>query len=391
MLKALRLEQIMQSTANCFKNERIEDNYKDPSWEGALSTMIIVFALVAVFIFGFLVTIHEVGHFLAARLCGVRVNEFSVGMGPCLCHRETDETQYSIRLLPIGGFCALEGQDEDSGDRRSFTRQSFWKKFVILSAGSFMNLLAGMIIIAMLFAGASGFYVDQISGFSEDFPLEGESGLMVGDVFYKVDGWRTYLRGDAAMLLGFNDGQGVDIEVIRNGKKIVLEDLPLYRGTYDGQPGRFGLLIGEMQIPTSFLTKLRFIGYQTLDFIQQMWFSLVQLVRGTMGVKELSGPVGIVSIITEVGTASESAVSAARNIAYFAALIAINLAVMNMLPIPALDGGRIFFLLVDAVVLLLFKRKVPEKWQAAINAVCFMLLMGMMVLVTLHDVTKLII
>ena len=390
MLTVLRLEQIMQSTANCFKNERIEDNYKDPSWEGALSTMIIVFALVAVFIFGFLVAIHEVGHFLAARLCGVRVNEFSIGMGPCLWHRETDETQYSIRLLPIGGFCALEGQDEDSGDRRSFNRQSFWKKFVILSAGSFMNLLAGMIIIAMLFAGASGFYVDQISGCSEGFPLEGESGLMVGDVFYKVDGWRTYLRGDAAMLLSFNDGQGVDIEVIRNGKKIVLEDLPLYRGTYDGQSGRFGLLIGEMQIPTSFLTKLRFIGYQTLDFIQQMWFSLAQLVRGTMGVQELSGPVGIVSIITEVGTASESAVSAARNIAYFAALIAINLAVMNMLPIPALDGGRIFFLLVDAVVLLLFKRKVPEKWQAAINAVCFMLLMGMMVLVTLHDVTKLI-
>ena len=390
MLTALRLEQIMQSTANCFKNERIEDNYKDPSWEGALSTMIIVFALVAVFIFGFLVAIHEVGHFLAARLCGVRVNEFSIGMGPCLWHRETDETQYSIRLLPIGGFCALEGQDEDSGDRRSFTRQSFWKKFVILSAGSFMNLLAGMIIIAMLFAGASGFYVDQISGFSEDFPLEGESGLMVGDVFYKVDGWRTYLRGDAAMLLSFNDGQGVDIEVIRNGKKIVLEDLSLYRGTYDGQSGRFGLLIGEMQIPTSFLTKLRFIGYQTLDFIQQMWFSLVQLARGTMGVQELSGPVGIVSIITEVGTASESAASAARDIAYFAALIAINLAVMNMLPIPALDGGRIFFLLVDAAALLLFRRKVPEKWQAAVNAACFMLLMGMMVLVTLHDVTKLI-
>ena len=390
MLTALRLEQIMQSTANCFKNERIEDNYKDPSWEGALSTMIIVFALAAVFIFGFLVAIHEVGHFLAARLCGVRVNEFSIGMGPCLWHRETDETQYSIRLLPIGGFCALEGQDEDSGDRRSFTRQSFWKKFVILSAGSFMNLLAGMIIIAMLFAGASGFYVDQISGFSEDFPLEGESGLMVGDVFYKVDGWRTYLRGDAAMLLGFNDGQGVDIEVIRNGKKIVLEDLPLYRGTYDGQPGRFGLLIGEMQIPTSFLTKLRFIGYQTLDFIQQMWFSLVQLARGTMGVQELSGPVGIVSIITEVGTASESAASAARDIAYFAALIAINLAVMNMLPIPALDGGRIFFLLVDAAALLLFRRKVPEKWQAAVNAACFMLLMCMMALVTLHDVTKMI-
>lgn len=352
--------------------------------------MSIVFILAAIFIFGFLVTIHELGHFLAARLCGVRVTEFSIGMGPCLWHWETDETQYSIRLLPIGGFCALDGQGEDSGDKRSFTRQGFWKKFAILSAGSFMNFLAGVIIIAVIFAGASGFSVDQISGFSEGFPLEGENGLMVGDVFYKIDGWRTYLRGDAAMFLSFNDGQGVDIEVIRGGKKVVLENLPLYRGTYDGQPGRFGLLIGEMHTPASFLTNLRFIGYQTLDFIQQMWFSVSQIVRGTMGVKDLSGPVGIVSIITEVGTSSESAASAVQDIAYFAALIAINLAVMNMLPIPALDGGRIFFLLVDAAAFLLFKRKVPEKWQAAVNAVCFVLLMGMMALVTLQDVTKLI-
>ena len=324
--------------------------------------MSFVYVLAGIFIFGFLVAIHELGHFLAARLCGVRVNEFSIGMGPLLWHRETGETRYSLRLLPIGGFCALEGEDGDTGDERSFTRQGFWKKLVILAAGSFMNLLAGIAVIACIFATASGFYVDQVAGFSEGFPLEGEDGLMEGDIFYKIDGWRTYLRGDAAMLLGFNDGQ----------------------------PGRFGLLIGEMQIPTSFLTKLRFIGYQTLDFIQQMWFSLVQLARGTMGVQELSGPVGIVSIITEVGTASESAASAARDIAYFAALIAINLAVMNMLPIPALDGGRIFFLLVDAAALLLFRRKVPEKWQAAVNAACFMLLMGMMALVTLHDVTKLV-
>ena len=351
--------------------------------------MIIVFALVAVFIFGFLVTIHEVGHFLAARLCGVRVNEFSIGMGPCLWHRETDETQYSIRLLPIGGFCALEGQDEGSGDRRSFTCQSFWKKFVILSAGSFMNLLAGMIIIAMLFAGASGFYVDQISGFSEGFPLEGESGLMVGDVFYKVDGWRTYLRGDASLLLQFNDGKGVDMEVIRDGEKVVLKDLPLYRGTYDGQEGRFGLMVGAARVPATFFNTVKFIGYQTLDFVQQVWFSLIQLFRGSVGLSEVSGPVGIVSTMTEVGNASKTAMDAVENIAFFGALIAINLAVMNLLPIPALDGGRIFFLAVDALSLGLFKRKVPEKYQAAMNAACFILLMGVMLLVTLKDVGQL--
>ncbi len=125
-----------------------------------------------------------------------------------------------------------------------------------------MNLLTGIVIIAILFAGANSFYVDQMSGFSEGFPLEGENGLMVGDVFYRVDGWRTYIRGDAAMFLSFNDGQGIDIEVIRNGKLIVLEDLALYRRTYGERQNSFGLQVGAKQVPADFLTNLRFISYR---------------------------------------------------------------------------------------------------------------------------------
>ena len=351
--------------------------------------MSVVFVLAGIFIFGFLIAIHELGHFLAARLCGVRVNEFSIGMGPLLWHRETGETRYSLRLLPIGGFCALGEDEEDTGDERSFAHQGFWKKFVILAAGAFMNLLAGVAVIACIFAAASGFYVDQVSGFSEGFPLEGEEGLMRGAISKKIDGWRTYLRGDAALFLRFNDGQGMDLEVIRDGEKVVLKDFPLYRGTYDGQEGRFGLMVGAAQVPATFFTTVKFIGYQTLDFIQQVWFSLVQLVRGNVGFSEVSGPVGIVSTITEVGSASKNARSAVENIAFLGALIAINLAVMNLLPIPALDGGRIFFLAVDALSLLLFKRKVPEKYQAALNTACFVLLMGVMLLVTLKDVGQL--
>ena len=352
--------------------------------------MSFIYVLAAIFIFGFLVAVHELGHFLAARLCGVRVNEFSIGMGPLLWHKETEETRYSLRLLPIGGFCALGEDEEDTGDERSFVHQGFWKKFVILAAGSFMNLLTGVAVIACLYAGASGFYVDQVAGFSEGFPLEGEDGLMEGDIFYKIDGWRTYIRGDAALFLQFNDGRGIDIEVIRDGKKVVLEDLPLYRGTYDGQPGRFGLMVGAAVEPAGVLTTIRFIAYQTLDFIQQVWFSLVQLVRGAVGVKDISGPVGIVSTITEVGNASETAAAAVENIAFFAALIAVNLAVMNLLPVPALDGGRIFFLLADAASMLLFRRKIPERCQAAVNTACFMLLMGVMLLVTLKDIVTLV-
>ena len=118
--------------------------------------MTIVYILAAILIFGVLIAVHELGHFMAAKLCGVRVNEFSIGMGPLIWHKETEETQYSLRVLPIGGFCAMEGEDEDSSDERSLGRQGFWKKVVIFAAGSFMNFLAGFLIILALYSGAAG-------------------------------------------------------------------------------------------------------------------------------------------------------------------------------------------------------------------------------------------
>ena len=133
-----------------------------------------LYILAAVAIFGVLIAVHELGHFLAAKLCGVRVNEFSIGMGPLIWHRDGGETQYSLRLLPLGGFCAMEGEDEDTGDSRSFVRQGFWKKFVILAAGAFMNFAAGVVILLFLYAGASGFYVDKIAAV---FILQGYLGL----------------------------------------------------------------------------------------------------------------------------------------------------------------------------------------------------------------------
>ncbi len=351
--------------------------------------MKLIYILAAVFIFGMLIAVHELGHFVAAKLCGVRVNEFSLGMGPLLWKKEGKETDYSLRLLPIGGFCAMEGEDEDTGDQRSFMRQNFWKKFVILAAGAFMNFLTGFLIILILFSSSSAFFVDKISGFAEGFPLEGENGLMIGDIVYKVDGYRVYLRGDTALFLQYNDGKGVDLEVLRDGEKIILKDFPMYRDTYEGQPNRFGISIGAEQIPAVFFTKLQYSWYQAMDFVQLVWFSLVQLLTGNAGMNDLSGPVGIVSTITEVGEASATTLIAVKNIAYFASLIAVNLAVMNLLPVPALDGGRIFFLAVDTVCMTLFRRKVPEKYQAAVNMAGFALLMGFMLLVTVHDVFKL--
>ena len=349
--------------------------------------MKIVYILAAILIFGLLIAVHEFGHFITAKLCGVKVNEFSIGMGPLLLQKEKGETVYSLRLLPIGGYCAMEGEDEDTGDSRSFVRQPLWKKFVILVAGTVMNFLTGLIIVLVLFAGYNGFYVDQITDFAEGFHLEGENGLMVGDVVYKVDGYRSYLWGDTSMLLSYNDGQGIDLEVIRDGEHIVLEDFPMYRRDYDGSgQERFGISISPTVVPRSFGTWLQYSWYQALDYVQLVWFSLVQLVTGNVGIQEMGGPVMIMDTIAEVGAASETAALAIRNIAAIAALIAVNLAVMNLLPIPGLDGGRILFLAVDAVSLLLFKQKVPEKYQAAINMVGMVALLGFMLLITVKDV-----
>ena len=348
------------------------------------------FILAAILIFGVLIAVHELGHFVAAKLCGVKVNEFSIGMGPLVWQRKRGETLYSLRALPVGGYCAMEGEDEDTGDDRSFVRQGFWKKFIILAAGSFMNFLAGLVIILALFAGYQSFYVDQVVGLAPEFTQTGEDGLMAGDVFYKVDGYRTYLNGDAKLFLDYA-GDTADIEVVRDGRHIRLEDVPRQTctstdgTTYQG----FGLYVGTEQIPATLGAKLRFAWYQALDFVQLVWFSLAQLFSGNAGMQDLSGPVGIVSTITEVGAASKTTLIAVQNIAYFAALLAVNLSVMNLLPIPALDGGRIFFLAVDALSLALFKRKVPERYQAAVNTAGFVVLMGFMLVVTFHDVFKL--
>ena len=351
------------------------------------------FILAAILIFGVLIAVHELGHFVAAKLCGVKVNEFSIGMGPLLWHRKRGETEYSLRALPIGGFCAMEGEDEDTGDSRSFVRQGFWKKFIILAAGSLMNFVAGVVIILILYAGATGFYTDKLVGFAPEFALQGKDGLMEGDIFYKIDGYRTYLRGDASLFLSYHKGDTIDLEVIRDGEKVVLKDFPMARQTYsstDGTPYTgFGIYVGVELQEATLGAKLKYTWNTAMDFVQLVVFSLKQLFTGGASMEDLSGPVGIVTTITEVGSEAETTRDAWTQIFYFAALLAVNLSVMNMLPIPALDGGRIFFLAVDAVSLLIFKRKVPEKYQAAVNTAGFVVLMGFMLLVTFHDVFKL--
>ena len=354
--------------------------------------MTIVYILAAILIFGVLIAVHEFGHFAAAKLCGVRVNEFSIGMGPLIWHRDTGETQYSLRLLPIGGFCAMEGEDEASADERSLGRQGFFKKLVIFAAGSLMNFLAGFLIILAVYSGAAGFLIPAAAGAAPEFEARNGQTIQTGDIFYEINGERVYLYRDVSLLIGLHRGQPLDLVVLRDGEKVELNDIPW--GTYTGTEGEsyegYGFYIAGDQIEEgTLLTKLKVSWLNTIDFVRIVRLSLQMLVTGQAGMDDLSGPVGIVSTITQVGTASETVADAVENILYFGSMLAVNLAVMNMLPIPALDGGKIFFLVIDGIAAKVFRRKIPERYETAVNTAGFVVLMGFMLLVTFNDVFKL--
>ena len=349
-----------------------------------------MYILIAILMFGFLIFIHEFGHFLSAKLLGVQVNEFSVCMGPVLWQKQKGETTYSLRAIPIGGFCAMEGEDEESDNPRAFPQKSWWRRLIILAAGSFMNFLAGFLIIVLLYTGASAYSAPIITDFFDGCPLESSDGLQAGDELYKIDGRRVYLYSDVGMLLNRSKTGVYDLTVKRGGQLVELSDFEMKPQLYtvDGQQEyKYGLYFGT--VPGGFANCLKYSWYTAMDFARLVWMSLEDLVSGLVSVDDMSGPVGIVSTISEVGSQSETVRDGLENVAYLGAFIAINLAVMNLLPLPALDGGRIFLLLVGSLFTAVTKKKIPAKYEAFVHAAGMVLLLGFMAFVTFKDIWKL--
>lgn len=351
-----------------------------------------VYVLAAILIFGVLIALHELGHFMAAKACGVRVNEFSVGMGPAVFKKKKGETLYALRILPIGGYCAMEGEDEDSDDPAALNNQSFWRKLLIFAAGALMNFLTGLVIIFFLYVGAKGFLVADIVSLNPDFPQQGESGVMVGDRIYAINRERVYLQSDVNLILQalpLDENGTITMTLLRSGEKIK-RTLTLQEYTNEaGETYRaYGFSYGGLE-EANFGVRLKYTFLNAIDFVRTVRLSLQMLLTGQAGLGDMSGPVGIVSAISEVGSQSETTRDAVENIAYFAALIAVNLAVMNLLPLPALDGGRILFLLLNALAMLVFRRKIPSKYESYVHVAGLVLLLGLMAVITFQDVWKL--
>lgn len=351
-----------------------------------------IYVLAAILIFGVLIAVHELGHFMAAKACGVRVNEFAIGMGPAIFKKTKGETTYALRILPIGGFCAMEGEEEDSDDPRALNNQGFWQKLLIFAAGAAMNFVAGFLIILVLYSGAKAFYSPTINDFADGCPLQQEQGLQVGDRILSIDGEKIYAFSDVGFLLGQNRDGTFDLVVERDGQKVHLDDFPMEKREYTDQSGKtyngYGIFFGVEK--ATFFNRISYSWNNAIDFVRMVRLSLQMLVSGEAGIRDMSGPVGIVSTMTEMGQQSENFRAAMENIAYMGALIAVNLAVMNLLPIPALDGGKIFFLVINQLSMLLIHKQIPPKFENYIHAAGFILLMLLMAVIMFQDVWKII-
>ena len=347
-----------------------------------------LYIAVGILIFGLLIGVHELGHFAAAKACNVKVTEFSVGMGPALFKIRKGETLYALRCVPFGGFCAMEGEDGDSADPRAFSRQKVWKRLIILAAGSGMNFIMGLIIVLILFANAGAFRSPVIDSFMEGCPYESADGFQKGDRILRIDGKRVWLYYDVGDYLA-NGEETHDVVLRREGRRVTLEDYPLVPIEYEGVEGKmYGFYFGTE--PATIGRKLSYSWNTTMEFVHLVWDALGQLFGGKVTVNDLSGPVGIVDMMAETGEQAESVSDALHNIFYLGAFIAVNLAVMNMLPIPALDGGRIFLLLVTALIEALIRKKLDPKYESYIHAAGMILLLLLMAYVMFHDIFRIV-
>jgi len=344
--------------------------------------------LFAILLFSILIFIHEFGHFAAAKLSGVQVNEFAMFMGPALWKKQIGETLYSIRLVPIGGYCAMEGEDEDTDNPRSFQKAAWWKRLIILVAGAAMNFLMGVLLMFIVYMPAQAVVEPVIDSFEAFATIDGEHGLQVGDRILELDGEKIYVQSDFSLILSLNPGEYHDLVVQRGGKKVEIPNLKMEKHAVTREDGTTQMLFGmnfTLQ-ELNFAGKIRYAWYQCLDTVRLVRLSLQMLFSGQAGLSDMSGPVGIVQQMSTVAEASPTMLDALLNMLYFGAFIAINLAVMNLLPIPALDGGRVVGVLITTAVEAITRRKLNPKYEGYLHGAGMIFLLGLMAVIMFKDI-----
>lgn len=407
--------------------------------------------IIAILFFGLIIFIHELGHFIFAKAFGVKVNEFALGMGPTIFKKQGKETKYAIRLFPIGGFVSMEGEEEESGDKRAYCNQKVWKRMIILAAGATFNLILGVIVCFFLVGSDEYVGTNQILQFYEG--SVSSQMLQAEDKIIKIDGKRIFSDYDISFLMQRNGTGFYDFVVERNGEKVELQDVPFGKrtsGNFSYSPDcsissvsaalkRAGLkdgdiitsvngikvgsqeaLMTEIQKDEDYTYDLtvkrgaeelsfediKFATVTVFDFVilgeeknvlnvtrsafgyafsmgRMVYLSLFDLIRGQYGINDLAGPIGTISVITDI--AQESVASTDwTQLFMLMAMITINIGLFNLLPIPALDGGHLFFMFIELVI----RRPIPQKYASWIHAAGLVLLLGFMAIISASDLWK---
>ena len=379
----------------------------------------IITLLAAVFVFSAVIAIHEFGHFAVAKLCGVQVNEFSIGMGPVLLKKMHHGTQYSLRALPVGGFVALEGEEspesqqaerEERSDleERPLSQRSgvdgspdggalngeelsqptgkplneapVWQRALIMAAGACMNFLLGFVVMAILLTAQNEPITSRVIYAVEDGALCGQTGLEAGDKVLAVNGRRCFVANDMLYELMRTEDYSASFTVLRDGKKVELPRVQF--DTWQDEDGETHMSLGftVYGIKKTPVNVIKEAWNSVLYYGRIIFTSLMDLLRGRESINDLSGPVGIVTAI------GQAASYGWQDLLELLALITVNVGIFNLLPFPALDGGKVVFLLIEGVT----GHAVPEKIQSGLTLAAFALLFALMIFATYNDIVRLV-
>lgn len=325
--------------------------------------------ILALVLFLFLIFPHELGHFMMARAVGVKVNEFAFGMGPAVWQKQGRETLYSIRIFPVGGFCAMEGENEESDHEGAFNNKPWWAKILVLIAGAAMNVLIAVVVMSViiLISGTATTTVDKVENGS---PAQ-IAGLKQGDKIEYISGKKIEDWNNVSKFIG-NKGKKIEIKVNRNGKYETFKINP--------RKEKDRYVIGITPVIEKSPSKAIIGGFKSTWYItRQMYKSLGMLASGNVAMKDVSGPVGMIGLV------HQSATQGLISFFYLVALISLNLAIFNLLPLPALDGGRIIFVIIRMIT----GKAITDKQEAMVHGAGMVLLLSLMVFVTWNDIIKL--
>ncbi|MDD6735651.1 MAG: site-2 protease family protein [Clostridiales bacterium] len=380
----------------------------------------LVTVIVTIVIFMVMITLHEFGHFIMAKTLGVNVLEFSVGMGPAVFKRKGKDTLYSLRALPIGGYCRLDGEDGGSDNPSAFCNQKLWKRFLVVSAGAILNLLLGFVLFIVL-VGMMGPFKSNTIGKVDERAYLAQSGVIAGDKIVRINGHRVSSYNDISLYSNeLKQGEEIELVVKRNGEKISFSVMPSmdettvtygetsaeYSDTINGVNETRTITYEADEIPEEYVgktysTSRYIIGFEPLicevtaaNIVPQAWHyteyvaksiyrALWDMISRQSGFENVSGPVGVAGAVNQaVHSGKESGI----NVLFLVAMLTINLGIFNLLPLPALDGGRLFFMLVE----LIRGKPVPPEKEGLVHAIGLVLLLILAAVICFNDILKLI-